>query len=243
MSLAAAWNGQASEVTTSQAPVPALLKMAADFSGLPASKQRAVVEGGCGKVLVRWTRAGLQSATTAATTSTPGKSSSSSSSSSSTKLQQLAEVEAGLRVMCCFARAAPDTYGTLELEKLCYHLIAGAVGSGSPVLVVSGLDLMCRLLSASDPAGESDEENVAAAAAAAAAAGTERLAVADPTRSRFPAPPADCSADLARLVSGCLLNGVQALGLAAGSKKDPLPPASKVRLRPPDISRRLGSPL
>ena len=95
------------------------------------------------------------------------------------------DVAAGsLRLAVKQQQAGLASFAELELEKLLYHLVASACARGLHTLVHEGVDLLRAVVVVLGPAGSSFQ---------------------------CPAPGAACSADLARLISGALLNGIRSL--------------------------------
>jgi hypothetical protein len=94
----------------------------------------------------------------------------------------LEEAAASLAIIVPLQRGLVGNFGEHELEKLFYHLVANACERQQHSIVAESLDLLGELVLPS---------------------GTERK------MKRFPAPVEACSSDLARLVSGALLNGIR----------------------------------
>jgi hypothetical protein len=207
-----AWARKVGSATAAQNPISDLHGLAKEFACLPKSQQRMVVQSGCGKSMGRWVRVSLQPGAAAG-----GK-------GAKIGAQKLAEVEAGLRLVSSFAGSAPGSFAPMEVERLCYHLIASAVDISNTPLAVAGLMALQKLLLAISPDDDKDGNVLATSDESlvgfgwSSSSGTAATSVAnDAPQDPFPPPPVECNSDLARLVSGGLLNNIQAMAAEASA--------------------------
>ena len=112
----------------------------------------------------------------------------------------------------------------MEVERLCYHLIASAVDISNTPLAVAGLMALQKLLLAISPDDDKDGNVLATSDESlvgfgwSSSSGTAATSVAnDAPQDPFPPPPVECNSDLARLVSGGLLNSIQAMAAEASA--------------------------